>query len=49
MEDINELKQSIFIVDSIFSHQTDKQIYKYITHNIGKWVGEFEYNLVEGE
>lgn len=46
---VNELKQSISIVDSCFSNQSDKQIYKYINRNIGKWIGEFEYNLSGGE
>lgn len=46
---VNELKQSISIVDSCFSSQSDKQIYKYINRNIGKWIGEFEYNLSGGE
>lgn len=46
---VTELKQSISIVDSFFSHQSDAQIYKYINQNIGKWIGEFEYNLGGGE
>ena len=27
---------------------TDKQIYKYINQNIGKWTGEFEYLISRG-
>lgn len=46
---VKELKQSISIVDSCFSNQSDKQIYKYINRNIGKWAGEFEYNISGGE
>jgi len=38
----NELKRNVAAVDNVFSSHTDKQIYKYINNNIGKWVGEFE-------
>lgn len=45
---VDELKNSINIVHSFFSNQTDMQVYKYINKNIGKWAGEFESNTYVG-
>lgn len=45
----NELKQSISLVNSFFSYRSDKQIFKYINQNIGKWIGEFEHTSNGGE
>lgn len=45
---VEQLKKNISIVNGFFLNQTDKQIYKYVDRNIGKWVGEFENNAVAG-
>ncbi len=45
---VEQLKRNIIMVNEFFLNQTDKQIYKYVDKNIGKWAGEFEDNIFSG-
>lgn len=45
---VEQLKRNIIMVNELFLNQTDKQIYKYVDRNIGKWAGEFEENVFLG-
>lgn len=45
---VEELKRNIGVVNEFFSNYSDKQIYKYINKNIGKWAGEFENSIFIG-
>lgn len=46
---VEELKRNIDVVNVFFSNYSDKQIYKYINKNIGKWAGEFENSAFIGD
>ncbi|QEH69964.1 ABC-three component system middle component 2 [Cellulosilyticum sp. WCF-2] len=39
---VKKLKIDIATVNQFFFQYTDRQIYKYINNNMGKWIGEFE-------
>lgn len=45
---VEVLKKNIIVVNERFLNYSDAQIYKYISKNIGSWIGEFEkeYNSV---
>ncbi|WP_460642429.1 ABC-three component system middle component 2 [Lacrimispora brassicae] len=45
---VDDLKRNIASVDNVFYSYTDKQIYKHINNNIGRWIGEFENDAVIG-
>ncbi|GAE02572.1 hypothetical protein CBO05C_2262 [Clostridium botulinum B str. Osaka05] len=45
---VEELKMNIATVNEFFLKYSDRQIYKYINGNIGKWTGEFENSALTG-
>lgn len=45
---VEELKMNIATVNEFFLKYSDRQIYKYINGNIGKWAGEFESSTFIG-
>jgi len=45
---VEELKMNIATVNEFLLKYSDRQIYKYINSNIGKWAGEFENSALTG-
>lgn len=45
---VEQLKTNINFVNNFFLNNTDRQIYKYVDRNIGKWAGEFEEHIFAG-